>query len=160
VRNYLKSVPRFGVTDADQSAVFAIRDQIYAKYSGSIGLACTPNGVYYAQWDATPDASGKSVRVVGVGACGPLDAIRSLRDELDTRVAEGSMQENGIPSSMQPIPLSDPDNDENAVAIPCMHEWRSAGFDPNGDNRGLHLFCTRCGKVVIPKPDENQPGGM
>ncbi len=36
----------------------------------------------------------------------------------------------------------------------CAHEWHAAGFDPNGDNRGLHLYCRRCGKVVIPTPDK------
>jgi len=56
--------------------------------------------------------------------------------------------------------LGPPPQGEPAFASPdlCTHEWRSAGFDPNG--YGLHLFCTRCGKVVIPKPDKNQPGGM
>jgi len=48
--------------------------------------------------------------------------------------------------------LGPPPQGEPAFASPdlCQHDWHSAGFDPNGDNRGLHLYCRHCGKVITP----------
>jgi len=49
-------------------------------------------------------------------------------------------------------PLGPPPQGEPALAAlnVCAHEWHAAGFDPNGDNRGLHLYCRRCGRVIAP----------
>jgi len=49
-----------------------------------------------------------------------------------------------------PPPQSDPAQATVAALNACAHEWRAAGFDPNGDNRGLHLYCRRCGRVITP----------
>jgi len=49
-------------------------------------------------------------------------------------------------------PLGPPPQGEPALAAchACAHEWHAAGFDPNGDNRGLHLYGWRCGRVIAP----------
>jgi len=92
------------------------------------------------------------IKTIASASCNPL-----FNNPPPGRTMNNNDRPYGINTGDGYVPVTElgpPPQGEPAFASPdlCTHEWRSAGFDPNG--YGLHLFCTRCGKVVIPKPDE------
>lgn len=162
------SLSRRDVDPVTQAAIFQARDEIRALTPGSVGLSRLPNGLYAAEWDAPPDAPHPVVRIVSEYYELPLAAMHALRDMVKERVAP-SMSDQGDTTDttyarrlaefeqqfrsggyVPTTPLGPPPQGEPLFATPdaCQHRWRSAGFDPNG--RGLHLYCTCCGVVMIP----------